>query len=294
MKGLSYSPVSTSTTYISSSQVTTLRYPDTFYVRISINANCEPIHMSDENFKKAVQKSCSKVLNIEESDITIRDIKCGSIVVDMDIKNANNENITEKLTDSINNNQLNISYKGKEYTVSSVMQLPTPTNTNDGNGDDHTALILYIVFGSVLGLAFLIGITALIVRCRHERSTGMFQLPSEENLELSGFSDRHKTYRGGNFYGELQPESNQLSGIHNESDQIINDTADDTDNGGTFSEGYLPAWKNLQTVNLSDVAHEDGASEANENLVMYGNTDGEKAIDSSRTDVVSYENIGAV
>lgn len=293
MKGLSYSPVSTSTTYISSSQVTTPRYPDTFYVRISINAKCEPTHKSDENFKKAVQKSCSKVLNIEESDITIRDIKCGSIVVDMDIKNVNNENITEKLTDSINNNRLNISYKGKEYTVSSVMQLTTPTNKKD-DGDDNTALIIYIVFGSVLGLAFLIGITALIVRCRHERSTGMFQLPSEENLELSGFSDRHKTYRGGNFYGELQPDSNQVSGIPNESDLIVNDTADNTDNGGTFSEGYLPAWKNLQTVNLSDVAHEDGASEANDNLVMYGKTDGEKDIDSSGIDVVSYENIGAV
>ena len=288
MKGPSYSPVSTSTTYIS-----TPRYPDTFYVRISINANCEPTLKSDENFKKAVQISCSKVLNIEESDITIRDITCGSIVVDMAIKNAKNENITEKLTDSINNNQLNISYKGKEYTVSSVMQLPTPTNKNDGDGD-HTALIIYIVFGSVLGLAFLIGITVLIVRCRHERSTGMFQLPSEENLELSGFSDRHKTYRGGNFYGELQPESNQLSGIPNECDQIVNDMADNTDNGGTFSEGYLPAWKNLQTINLSDVAQKDGASEANENLVMYGKTDGEKAIDSSRIDVVSYENIGAV
>ena len=210
----------------------------------------------------------------------------------MEIKNVKNENITQKLENAIKNNELIFTYKGVVYTVTSVKEIPPSTNSED---DKNTALIIYIVFGAVLGLAFLIGITALIVRCRHERSTGMFHLPSEENLELSGFSDRNKSYRSGNFYGELQPESSEhrISGIPNES-ELMTDVADNTDNGGTFGEGYLPAWKNLPTVDMSEVAHEDGASEADEKLVTYGKPGSEEGTDSGRTDVASYENVGAV
>ena len=176
--------------------------------------------------------------------------------------------------------------------ATTILEIP-PSNSED---DENTALIIYIVFGAVLGLAFLIGITALIVRCRHARSTGMFHLPSEENLELSGFSDRNKSYRSGNFYGELQPESSEhrISGIPNESELMTNDVADNTDNGGTFGGGYLPAWKNLPTVDMSEVAHEDGASEADEKLVTYGKAGDGEGTDSGRTDVASYENVGAV
>ena len=117
----------------------------------------------------------------------------------------------------------------------------------------------------------------------------MFHLPSEENLELSGFSDRNKSYRSGNFYGELQPESSEhrISGIPNESELMTNDVAD-TENGGTFGGGYLP------TVDMSEVAHEDGASEADEKLVTYGKAGDEEGTDSGRTDFASYENVGAV
>jgi hypothetical protein len=215
----------------------------------------------------------------------------------MEIQNENNENITRKLEDAVNNNQLHISYNGTQLAVTSVKELTTkPTSKNDDD-DDNTASIIYIVFGSVLGLAFLIALVILIVRCRRERSTGMFHLPSEENLELSGFSVQNKSYQGqgGNFYGELQPESSEhrLSGIPDESDPAPNDLAGGAEDGGGFGGAYLPAWKNLPTMDMSEVNRND---DTNDNLLLtYGKTAGEEGKDSGKTDVVtSYDNVGAV
>ncbi|CAB4011264.1 Hypothetical predicted protein [Paramuricea clavata] len=296
MKGLSSSPAISSMAHRSSSQVTTPAFPAVL-VRITIDANCNRVPSQSTTFKDAVRSSCSKVLNISASKIKITAVKCGSILVDMEIQNENNENIIRKLEDAVNNNQLNISYNGTQLAVTSVKELSTkPTSKNDDD-DDNTALIIYIVFGSVLGLAFLIALVTLIVRCRRERSTGMFHLPSEENLELSGFSVQNKPYQGqgGNFYGELQPESSELriSCIPDESDPAPNDSAGGTEDGGGFGGSYLPAWKNLPTMDMSEVNRND---DTNDNLLLtYGKTDVEEGKDSGKTDVVtSYDNVAAV
>jgi hypothetical protein len=295
IKGLSSSPAISSMAHPSSSQVITPVPP--VLVRITIDADCNRVPSQSTSFKDAVRLSCSKVLNISASKIKITAVKCGSILVDMEIQNENNENITRKLEDAVNNNQLNISYNGTQLAVTSVKELTTkPTSKNDDD-DDNTASIIYIVFGSVLGLAFLIALVILIVRCRRERSTGMFHLPSEENLELSGFSVQNKSYQGqgGNFYGELQPESSELriSGIPDESDPAPNDLAGGAEDGGGFGGAYLPAWKNLPTMDMSEVNRND---DTNDNLLLtYGKTAGEEGKDSGKTDVVtSYDNVGAV
>ena len=298
MKGLSSSPAISSMAHPSSSQVVTPGPPEIVLVRITIDADCNRVPSQSTTFKDAVRLSCSKVLNISASKIKITAVKCGSILVDMEIQNENNENITRKLEDAVNNNQLNISYNGTQLAVTSVKELTTkPTSKNDDDGDDNTALIIYIVFGSVLGLAFLIALVILIARCRRERSTGMFHLPSEENLELSGFSVQNKSYQGqgGNFYGELQPESSEhrLSGIPDESDPAPNDLAGGAEDGGGFGGAYLPAWKNLPTMDMSEVNRND---DTNANLLLtYGKTGVEEGKDSGKTDVVkSYDNVGAV
>ena len=298
MKGLSSSPAISSMAHPSSSQVITPVPPEIVLVRITIDADCNRVPSQSTTFKDAVRLSCSKVLNISASKIKITAVKCGSILVDMEIQNENNENITRKLEDAVNNNQLNISYNGTQLAVTSVKELTTkPTSKNDDDDDDNTALIIYIVFGSVLGLAFLIALVILIARCRRERSTGMFHLPSEENLELSGFSVQNKSYQGqgGNFYGELQPESSEhrLSGIPDESDPAPNDLAGGAEDGGGFGGAYLPAWKNLPTMDMSEVNRND---DTNDNLLLtYGKTGVEEGKDSGKTDVVkSYDNVGAV
>ena len=295
IKGLSSSPAISSMAHPSSSQVITPVPP--VLVRITIDADCNRVPSQSTSFKDAVRLSCSKVLNISASKIKITAVQCGSILVDMEIQNENNENITRKLEDAVNNNQLHISYNGTQLAVTSVKELTTkPTSKNDDD-DDNTASIIYIVFGSVLGLAFLIALVILIVRCRRERSTGMFHLPSEENLELSGFSVQNKSYQGqgGNFYGELQPESSEhrLSGIPDESDPAPNDLAGGAEDGGGFGGAYLPAWKNLPTMDMSEVNRND---DTNDNLLLtYGKTAGEEGKDSGKTDVVtSYDNVGAV
>ena len=215
----------------------------TVTVRISIDANCsEVVGYDSEDFKKAVRMSITNILNIEESKITISDVKCGSIIVDLKIENVNNQNITKTLTDAVKKKQLKINYKCSQLPVTSVKTIKSKDDGDDD--DDNTTLIIYIVFGSILGLTFLIGIIALIVRCRRERSTGMFHLPSEENLELSGFTAQNKGYHGGNFYGELQPESgdSRISGFPDETDPISNNLGEDTGNDKSFgSNGYLPA-----------------------------------------------------
>ena len=279
-------------------------------VRITIDTSCTqvPTYQSTD-FKDAVRSACSIVLNISIAHIKITDIRCGSIIADVRIENVKNENVTQKLADAVDKNQLNITHNGTQLAVTSVKKLtseptsePTtsePTGKSDSSdNDDNTALILYIVFGSVLGLAFLIGIIALVVRCRRERSTGMFHLPSEENLELSGFSGQNKSHQRGNFYGEfeLEPSEHRVSGIPNESVPATNDLDGDTGNGGSFGVSYLPAWKNLPTMDMSEVSRGDDTNEVNDNLLrMYGKTDGEEGNDSSKTNfAASFDNIGAV
>ena len=283
----------------SSTHVATTSSPQTVTVRITIDANCsEVVGYDSEDFKKAVRVSISNVLNIEESKITISNVKCGSIIVDMKIENVNNQNITKTLTEAVDKKQLKINYNGSQLPVTSVK---TIKSKDDGQkDDDNTALIIYIVFGSILGLAFLIGIIALIVRCRRERSTGMFHLPSEENLELSGFTAQNKGYHGGNFYGELQPESgdSRINGFPNEADPISNNVVEDTENDKSFgSTGYLPSWKNLPDIDASQVSHEGDTNVANDNLLLtYGRAgSGEDVNGSSKTNFVSsHDNIGKV
>ena len=283
----------------SSTHAATTSFPQTVTVRITIDANCsEVVGYDSEDFKKAVRVSISNVLNIEESKITISNVKCGSIIVDMKIENVNNQNITKTLTEAVGKKQLKINYNGSQLPVTSVKTIKS--KDDDNKDDDNTSLIIYIVFGSILGLAFLIGIIALIVRCRRERSTGMFHLPSEENLELSGFTAQNKGYHGGNFYGELQPESgdSRISGFPNEADPISNNLGEDTENDKSFgSTGYLPAWKNLPDIDASQVSHEGDTNVANDNLLLtYGRAgSGEDVNGSSKTNFVSsHDNIGKV
>ena len=298
MERLSSSPTTTSLAHSSSSQVVTRITPEIVLVRMTIDANCSQIPTyRSVSFKNAVRLACSKVLGISTSRITISSVTCGSIIVDVKIEDVNNENIFRKLQDAVEKNQLNVTYNGTQLAVTSVKQIST--KESDNGDDDNTALIIYIVFGSVLGLAFLIGMVVLVVRCRHERSTGMFHLPSEENLELSGFSGPNKSYRGGNFYGELQPSTNDGvsgGGVVNKPDSMTNDFTGDTENGGSFAAGYLPAWKNLPTMDMSEVNREDNANQVNDNLLlMYGKTSTDEGNDSGKTNfVASFDNIGAV
>ena len=293
MERLSYSPTMTLLAHSSSSQAVTPSTPETVLVRMIIDANCSQITYRSIIFKNAVRFACSKVLGISTSRITISSVTCGSIIVYMTIENVNNENIFQKLHDAVEKNQLNVTYNGTQLAVISVKQI----SSKEPDDNDNTALIIYIVFGSVLGLAFLIGMIVLVVRCRHERSTGMFHIPSEENLELSGFSGTNKSYRGGNFYGELQPSTNDGvsgGGVVNKPDSMATDFTGDTENGGSFGAGYLPAWKNLPTMDMSEVSLEDNANQVNDNLLlMYGKTGTDEGNDSGKT-ITSFDNIGAV
>jgi hypothetical protein len=274
--------------------------PEIVLVRITIDANCSQVQTYQSTaFKDAVRLACSKVLDIPVSRIKISNVTCGSIIVDMKIENVKNENIIQKLVNAVNNKTLNISYDGRELPVTSVKEITGDDDDDDSDDDDNTALIIYIVFGSVLGLAFLIGIIVLVVYCRRERSTGMFHLPSEENLELSGFSSHNKSYQGGNFYGDVLPQSTTdgfSGGITNKSDPTTNDFSEDADNGGSFGAGYLPAWKNLPTMDMSEVSREGNSNEVNDNLLLtYGKTGVEEGKDSEKNNfVASFDNIGAV
>lgn len=180
-----------------------------------------------------------------------------------------------------------------------VLGSVTPKPADDDEQEGNTAMIIYIVFGVVLGLAFLIGVVALIMRCHHERTAGMFHLGNEEQLELSGFTGANKAhFHPGNFYGDLQMESGEpgLGSGSNEPDRVLNgDTVldDNRDGGGEFGGGYLPEWKNLPTVDLSEAGRAEDESSTSTNLLLtYGNEKPEKENDlfKAKDSVSSYDN----
>ena len=145
-------------------------------------------------------------------------------------------------------------------------------------------MILYIVFGSVLGFGFLTGVIALILhRCR-KRST-----PStlNQNLELNGYSRGNKSRRGGNFYGNQQPEY-----IPNESG-VVND-----DFPENFRSSFLPEWKSLSTIDMSDVVHEEpvDTTKLKDNVFLtYGKADSEDGNGLGRNNqALSHEDIDTV
>ncbi|XP_028404853.1 uncharacterized protein LOC114527422 [Dendronephthya gigantea] len=295
--GISYFPSVSSLTYSSSSQVTTPFFPEVVSVRLTIDSNCTQVpNVQSAAFKLAVKQSCSQVLNISISKINISKITCGSILVDMTIQNVKNENIFQKLFSAIKNNELNITYDGTKLQVTSVnitrpATLPSPTRlptSNGGDSDNKTALILYIVVGSVLGLIFLTGVIALVCHRCFERSTTPRTV--HENLKLSELSCGNKS--GGNFYGHQQPESSQIgiSGIPNESG-----TADDdeTDNVGS---SFLPEWKSQSTLDMSDVVHEDDTTElkVNDVFLTYGKPDTGDGNTGFNNPIVSSEDIDTV
>lgn len=195
--------------------------------------------------------------------------------MDLEIKDAKKDNITKRLTEAVDNKQLTIEYNGTNLAVISV----SLTKSKD---DDDTALIIYIVLGTVMGAAFLIAVVVLIIRCHRERSAGMFHIPNEEHLELSGFSRGSKSnLHQGNFYGDLEIESGEHA-RRNELDEM---------NGGT-DVGHLPEWKNLASVDLSQAGHVEDES-TNDNLhLTYGNknTERENMVDGNDS-VISYDNL---
>lgn len=263
-----------------------------------IEADCKEVPaIQSIAFKEAVITAISNSLGIDTSQIKILKVSCGSINVDVEIKHPAKDNITERLRRAVAEKQITINYNSKRLTVSSVLPIPS---TDDG--DDDTVYIIYIVLGTVIGIAFLIGLVALIIKCRHERTAGLIHVPSEGQLELSRFSGSSKAYfRQGNFYGGLEGEYSEpeFGNGNNEPNTVFyGDTVLEAraENGETrFSgadEGYVPEWKTLPTLDLSEAGHGEGGSSAGNILLTYGSKNSEREQDlvKPKNYVNSYDN----
>ena len=262
--------------------------------RLTIEGNCTEVQNDNSNaFKTAVKTSISTTLGIDRSQIKVLSIVCGSIIVDIEIKSVPKDNVTKRFTEAVNKKQIKIDYMGKLLAVTSVSTITAKPRDDD----DNTAFIIYIVLGTVMGVAFLIAVVALIIRCQRERSAGMFHLPNEEHLELSGFSRNNKSHvHQGNFYGDLEMESGDPGSRARSSEPDIVPYGDDTMNGGTDvtpNVGYLPEWKSLTKLDLSEAGHAGDESASGNNLLLtYANknTEKESEVVGSDDSFRSYDN----
>ena len=262
--------------------------------RLTIEGNCTEVQNDNSNaFKTAVKTSISTTLGIDRSQIKVLSIVCGSIIVDIEIKSVPKDNVTKRFTEAVNKKQIKIDYMGKLLAVTSVSTITAKPRDDD----DNTAFIIYIVLGTVMGVAFLIAVVALIIRCQRERSAGMFHLPNEEHLELSGFSRNNKSHvHQGNFYGDLEMESGDPGSRARSSEPDIVPYGDDTMNGGTDvtpNVGYLPEWKSLTKLDLSEAGHAGDQSASGNNLLLtYANknTEKESEVVGSDDSFRSYDN----
>ena len=111
-----------SSAHVSSYQVTTPSPPVS--IRITIDANCSQVPANtSEGLPNAVRTSFGKVLNIPDSKITISNVGCGSIIVDMIIQRVSNMNTAQTLTVAVNNKNLTVTYNGTQFGVTAVEEI---------------------------------------------------------------------------------------------------------------------------------------------------------------------------
>lgn len=264
----------------SSSAVVTERPPvyENETVVIVFEGDCNDITndlKAKERFRNLVVIEVAKDLGVDKSFIHISDVQCGSILVTVTVIGTSGKaNVSEELKNLVKNGNITVKFNGKTYTAKKIEQVQPSTTQPPTTkpSKNNIPFILYITFGALMALIFIVGIIVLVVRCRKDRRQGGFFLTADTNYELRRFQGipRARNYSRVDYYGDpveldataadpdatsdefqAQPDPYNKGSSLDRVKPVAAASGEEKFNVGTAS---LPEWKNLPKLSKSHVA----------------------------------------
>ncbi|XP_031559886.1 mental retardation GTPase activating protein homolog 2-like isoform X2 [Actinia tenebrosa] len=276
---------------------------------ITLEGNCNEVLRYNSRkikFKKKFKNVIAGIINIPVRDIHIEELKCGSIKVTFVVKNATNINATKILEKAASDGKIVVPFDGKNYTSSGLVVIPVPTSSppkTTPTPSKKFALYLYIAFGSVMGLVFLIGLIVLIVRCRRDRTSGTFILGNDTDVELKRFRGipRASYYRV-EMYGEPVEVDAARPGVCDDeydgdivpyaqttfnSNSAGHSSSNNNPNKDEFTMGNLPEW-NVPKLKTSDIVVRSSGAEQDEDDEEHGGNHNDEALHAYDNPVMTF------
>lgn len=264
----------------SSSAVVTERPPvyENETVVIVFEGDCNDITndlKAKERFRNLVVIEVAKDLGVDKSFIHISDVQCGSILVTVTVIGTSGKaNVSEELKNLVKNGNITVKFNGKTYTAKKIEQVQPSTTQPPTTkpSKNNIPFILYITFGALMALIFIVGIIVLVVRCRKDRRQGGFFLTADTNYELRRFQGipRARNYSRVDYYGDpveldataadpdatsdefqAQPDPYNKGSSLDRVKPVAAASGEEKFNVGTAG---LPEWKNLPKLSKSHVA----------------------------------------
>ena len=264
----------------SSSAVATERPPvyENETVVIVFEGDCNDITndlKAKERFRNLVVIEVAKDLGVDKSFIHVSDVQCGSILVTVTVIGTSGKaNVSEELKNLVKNGNITVKFNGKTYTAKKIEQVQPSTTQPPTTkpSKNNIPFILYITFGALMALIFIVGIIVLVVRCRKDRRQGGFFLTADTNYELRRFQGipRARNYSRVDYYGDpveldataadpdatsdefqAQPDPYNKGSSLDRVKPVAAASGEEKFNVGTAG---LPEWKNLPKLSKSHVA----------------------------------------
>ena len=264
----------------SSSAVVTERPPvyENETVVIVFEGDCNDITndvKAKERFRNLVVIEVAKDLGVDKSFIHVSDVQCGSILVTVTVIGTSGKaNVSEELKNLVKNGNITVKFNGKTYTAKKIEQVQPSTTQPPTTkpSKNNIPFILYITFGALMALIFIVGIIVLVVRCRKDRRQGGFFLTADTNYELRRFQGipRARNYSRVDYYGDpveldataadpdatsdefqAQPDPYNKGSSLDRVKPVAAASGEEKFNVGTAG---LPEWKNLPKLSKSHVA----------------------------------------
>ena len=264
----------------SSSAVVTERPPvyENETVVIVFEGDCNDITndvKAKERFRNLVVIEVAKDLGVDKSFIHVSDVQCGSILVTVTVIGTSGKaNVSQELKNLVKNGNITVKFNGKTYTAKKIEQVQPSTTQPPTTkpSKNNIPFILYITFGALMALIFIVGIIVLVVRCRKDRRQGGFFLTADTNYELRRFQGipRARNYSRVDYYGDpveldataadpdatsdefqAQPDPYNKGSSLDRVKPVAAASGEEKFNVGTAG---LPEWKNLPKLSKSHVA----------------------------------------
>ena len=171
-----------------------------------LEGDCSEVTKTEEAkeaFKETFIETVVHKLNLREGSIVVNSIVCGTVRVTFTAMGKRQINVTKEMNKFIDEGTFSFIYGNKTYTGFALEVVhPTspfsPAPTTVAPKKSRLALILYVTFGSLIGLVFIIAVIVFIVWYRRSKRAGRFLLPNV-HYELDGFEG---IPRAANYYGE--------------------------------------------------------------------------------------------
>lgn len=264
----------------SSSAVVTDRPPvyENETVVIVFEGDCNDITKdvkAKERFRNLVVIEVANDLGVDKSFIHVSDVQCGSILVTITVIGTSGKaNVSQELKNLVKNGNITVTLYNKTYTAKKIEQVQPSTTQPPTTkpSKNNIPFILYITFGALMALIFIVGIIVLVVRCRKDRRQGGFFLTADTNYELRRFQGipRARNYSRVNYYGDpveldataadpdatsdefqAQPDPYNKGSSLDRVKPVAAASGEEKFNVGTAG---LPEWKNLPKLSKSEVA----------------------------------------